>query len=446
MKIIIAGAGDVGYHLAELLSYESQDIVLIDLNQEVLDYASRKLDVLAINGDCTSIEILDKAEVRTANLVLAVTTSENTNLITAILAKKMGAKKTIARVTNNEYLQKNTKKAFSELGIDALISPVRLAAMEILKLIQETYFTDVYDFEQGKMSMIGLTLEACSPIKNKKLSDLYKGEMETKLRPIAILRDQETILPDHKTILKENDHVYFLTNDRKKLPVNKYVGKERATIKNIMILGGSELAYNTASLMEKTFNITLIEKNRERCKFLADKLTETLVIHGDFTNLDLLEEEGIDSMDALISLTPNSETNIISCLSAKKFGVHKTIAQVENTDYLHISQNIGIDTLINKKLIAANNIFRYIRKGKIEDLTSLKGVDAELIEFVLHRDNQITKKSISELPLPKSAVVAGIIRANKGYIPDGDFVMQKEDKVIVFALPEAIPKIEDLFR
>lgn len=447
MNIVIAGAGDVGYHLAELLAQESQNITLIDRDEDVLEMVSNRLDVLTICGDCASPDILKSAGVKKANLFLAVTTSEKTNLISAILAKKMGATKTVARVQNQEYIEKSTKANFSELGVDSVICPNKLAALELQKLIQESYFTDVFDFEGGKMSVIGLTLEACSPLKNKTIRELrVSSELNGIVRPIAILRDSSTILPEGSTTLKENDHVFFMTNDRKKLPLKQYVGKENSKINRIMIVGGGNLTYSTAKMLEKDFNVTIVEKNKDRCNFLAEHLQNALIINADPSNMDMLEEEGLEHMDAFLALTPNSETNIITSLSAKNHGVFKTIAQVENSDYVHISQNIGVDTLINKKLIAANNIFRFVRKGKVEEIVSLKGVDAELIEFELHRDNQLTKHPIKDLPLPKSVIIGGIIRNNSGFIPNGDFQMKNGDKVIVFAMPETIPVVEDLFR
>lgn len=447
MNIVIAGAGDVGYHLAELLAQESQNIVLIDRDQDVLDVISNRLDVLTICGDCASLDVLQAAEVHKANLYLGVTTSEKTNLISAILAKKMGASITVARVQNQEYITKGARDDFSDLGIDSVICPTKLAALEIQKLIHETYFTDVFDFEGGKMSVVGLTLEACSPLKNKSLRELrVSSVLNGMVRPIAILRNNETILPEGSTTLQENDHVFFMTNNRKKLPLKEYIGKENGKIQRIMIVGGGNLTYLTAKVLEKDFSVTIVEKNKDRCNFLAENLNNTLIINGDPSNMDLLEEEGLDNMDAFLALTPNSETNIITSLSAKNHGVFKTIAQVENSDYVHISQNIGVDTLINKKLIAANNIFRFIRKGKVEEIVSLKGVDAEIIEFEVHRDNQITNNPISELPLPKSAIVGGVVRDQKGLIPDGDFQLAIGDKVIVFAMPETIPVVEQLFR
>ncbi len=445
MKIVIAGAGDIGFHLAELLSFEKQDIVLIDTNQEVLDYAATHLDVMTLRGDASSIDVLGQADVGRARLVLAVTTSEKTNLVTAILAKKMGARQTIARVSNQEYLETSQRETFKELGVDSLISPILLAGEEIQRLIRECSFTDHFAFEEGKINLIGVTLDDYSPLVNQQLFDIGQQDTEVNLRPIAILRGHRTIIPRGKTILRRGDHVYFITKRENMEKLTNLVGKQKYNVRNVMILGGTPLGMATANQLEKEYNVTVIEKDKERCKVLAEQLNNSLIINGDASNIDLLVEEGLNNMDAFIALTGNSETNIIASLTAKNHGVHKTIAQVENKEYIHISQNIGVDTLINKKLIAANNIFRFIRKGKVEAITSLHGVDAEVIEYVIHKTNKTTKKPLKDLHFPQTALIGGVIRDDEALIPDGEFQLRLNDKVIVFALPEAIDRLEQLF-
>lgn len=446
MKIVIAGAGDVGFHLAELLAFEQRDIVLIDNNQDVLDYAATHLDVMTLRGDASSIEILEQAQVSRAGLVLAVTTSEKTNLLTAILAKKMGARQTIARVKTMDYLEDEQRKMFEDLGVDALIAPSQLAAEEIQRLIGQCSFTDIYEFEEGRINLVGLTLGEFSPLTNVKLSEMHRIDPAVTVRPIAILRGHQTIIPNGETILLRNDHIYFITDKEDIDALVGIVGKKKVKVKNIMILGGTDLAVATAKLLENDFRVTLVERDKDHCKYLSEILNHSLVINGEPSNFDLLVEEGLDNMDAVIALTNNSEANIIASLTAKNHGVYKTIAQVENKEYTHISQNIGVDTLINKKLIAANNIFRYVRKGQVAAVTSINGVDAEVIEFIVHKENQLTRKALKDLHFPKSALVGGVIRGNESLIPDGNFRFQVDDKVIVFALPEAISKVENLFR
>ena len=446
MKIIIAGAGDVGFHLAELLSYESHDIVLIDRNSEVLDYAATHLDVLTLQGDSASPEILHQAEAESADLLLAVTTSEKNNLMTAILAKQKGAKQTVARVKNKEYLEKRQSEIFKNLGVDNLISPRSLAAKELKRLVAQCSFTDVFEFEKGKINLVGLTLDDYSPLVNKALAEIKNENLQNTILPIAILRGHRTLIPHGNTILRRNDHIYFISKKSCIQDVENFVGRKHVNVKNIMIVGGSGLAYEAALLLQNDYNVKIIEKNKQRCKLLAEALPDTLIIHGSASDIDLLESEGLRRMDVFIALTNNNETNIIACLTAKNRDVYKTIAQVENKEYIHISQNIGVDTLINKKLIAANYIFRFIRKGNIKAITGLHGVDAEVIEYVITKQNQLTRKPVKDLHFPDTAIIGGIIRGEESLIPTGDFQLQLNDKVIVFALPEAITRLEKLFR
>ena len=446
MKIIIAGAGDVGFHLAQLLVFENKNIVLIDTNQEVLDYAATHLDVLTLKGDSSSIEVLKQAEVGRAQLLLAVTTSEKTNLITCILAKKLGATTTIARVNTQDYLEENQRAIFEELGVDVLISPRKLAAQEIHRLVKQCSFTDHFEFEDGKMSLVGITLDSLSQFANKTIGSIDPVQSVPLTQPIAILRGHKTIIPRSDTILRPNDHIYFITHKQYIEQLVAAIGKKPIKVKRIMILGGSNLSYVTAKKLEADYNVTLVEKEKTTCKKLSEYLNNTLIINGDCSDIELLEEEGLSQMDAFIALTENSETNIITSLTAKNHGVYKTIAQVENKDYIHLSQNIGVDTLINKKLIAANNIFRFVRKGKVEALASLHGVDAEVIEYEIHKNNQLTRKPLKALHFPKTALIGGVIRGDESLIPDGNFQLKVGDKVIIFALPEAINKVEKLFR
>jgi len=445
MKIVIAGAGDLGFHLAELLSYENQNITLIDNNQDVLDYAATHLDVLTIKGDASSIEILEEAGANTAHLVLAVTTSETTNLVTAALAKKIGAHSTVARVSNPEYTLEEHRTLFEELGIDSIFSPVQLAAKEIKRLIQRCSLTDIFEFENGKIVLTGITLSSNSPLLNRPIRELKELHSNVSVQLIAIQRGHITIIPSGDVVLKRNDHIYFITENKNVDEVENLVGAQKVKVRDIMILGGTMLGFETAKLLEEDYKITLIESNKDRCKFLAENLLHALVINGKSDNIDLLQQEGIGDMDAFIALTNNAETNIIASLTAKNNGVFKTIAQVENKEYTRISQDIGVDTLINKKLIAANNIFRFVRKGRVKAITGLHGVDAEVIEFVVTKNSKMTRVPLKFLNFPKTAIIGGVIRGEESLIPDGNFQIELNDKVVVFALPEAIAKVEKMF-
>ena len=446
MKIVIVGAGAVGFHLADLLSKENNDIILVDTNEEILEYAATHLDVMTIQGDATSISVLQQAEVAKAKLFLAVTAFETTNLLSAILARQLGAKKTIARANNPEYLSKSQLTNFKKLGVDKIISPQELAAQEIERLLLRCTFTDVFEFEDGKISVIGLTIDRNSPLVGRTLAKVDELNPDFYFRGIAILRNHKTIMPNGNTVLHSGDHLYLVTQNRHIDKASAFVGKQLQSVHHIMIIGGTEMALRTAQLLEKSYAISIVVDDKETGKQFLAKLQNSLVIIGNSSNIDLLKEEGLAKMDAFIALTPNSEINIITSLMAKELGVYKTIALVDNVNYIHISQNIGIDTIINKKLVAANEIFRFVRKGRIEAIASLHGVDAEVIEFVIHKKNRLIRHPIKDLHFPEQAIIAGVIRGNKSIIPDGDFTFALNDKVIVFTLPEAIHQVEEMFK
>ncbi len=445
MKIIIAGAGAVGFHLAKLLSKENQDITLIDTDPEVLNHVNTHLDVLTITGDAASIQVLKKAQTEKARLFIAVTTSEKTNLLLAMLAKEMGVKKTIARIENIEYFDQLQKERFQKLGVDVLISPELLAAQEIERLLQRASFTDLYEFEQGKISVVGFTVDNSCSLTNNTITQIDQMREEFRFKGIALLREGSTHIPSNDTRLIKGDHIYIATQNQYLDSVIDFAGKQLKPIKSIMIIGDTPIALKAAQILEKKYSVTIVMNNRQAERKFIETLDKSLVVHADPGNIDILKEEGLTNMDAFIALTPNSEINIITSLIAEEAGVYKTIALVENVNYTHISQSIGIDTIINQKLIAANNIFRFVRKGKIEAIASLHGVDAEMIEFSIHKKNRLLKHPLKNLKLPKKSIVAGVIRGEDGHIPDGDFHLQIEDKVIVLALPEAISQVEKIF-
>ncbi|EKB48735.1 Trk system potassium transporter TrkA [Cecembia lonarensis] len=445
MNIVIAGAGDMGYHLAEQLSYENQDIVLIDLDKDVLDNVSSHLDVMTILGDATTLEILKNANVRQANMFMAVTTSEKTNIVAALLAKQLGAKRVIARVRNHDYLKPEHEQYFKNLGIDNIISPGMLCSDEIYRMIKNSTFTDVFEFEGGKLNVVGLTLDQYCTLVNKKISDMKDNPIFEDIKIIAIVRDQMTIIPRGNTIIRNNDHVFFISNKKAVSSIVDLLGQQKVGIKNVMIIGGDDLAFTTALKLENEYRVTLVHKDKERCKWLSERLNDTLVINGDYKNIEILIEEGLEEMEAFISLTDSSETNIITSLSAKNHGVYKAIAHVDTREYIHISHSIGVDSLINKKLVAANQVTRFLRKGKVEAVSGIYGVDAEIIQYVITKNNRVTKKPLKDLHFPETAIVAGVIRGEEVFIPDGDFVLQMDDKVIVLALPAAKNSLEKLF-
>lgn len=448
MKIIIAGAGEVGFHLAKLLSYESHNIVLIDIDKQRLAYADKHLDIKTLYGDSTSLNLLSDANVSHTDLVIAVTSSQSTNITICVISKQLGARKTIARVSNPEFIDCKDKLNIEQLGIDEMISPEHLAADEIMLLLSQSGFSDTYDFDEGALKMIGFNLSENAPfigLTVEEAADYFPG---LHFMPIAIQRHgtQYTLIPRGDTKFYKKDRVYFVTDTSGVEELYKLSGTSKRDIKNVMILGGSNIGRSLSKqLSEQKFKVKLIEKDEEKALEIADMQPKTLVINADGHNVDVLEDEHISEMDAFISVTENSETNIMSCLVANSKHVPKTIALVENMDYFQLSQSIGINTLVNKKLIAANNIFRYIRKGDIVALTKLNNLNAELLEFVVKPDSKICDGKIADLKIPRTSIIAGVIRDKEGIIALGDFVIKEGDRVLICSLPESIHKVEKLF-
>lgn len=445
MRIIITGAGDVGYHLAKMLSSELQDIYLIDQNESRLSYIQSHIDIFPIIGDATSPSVLEEAKVSSCDLLIAVTSSEETNLLVSIIAKKFGAKSTIARVSNEENMSDEILEMYTTLGIDQLISPVQLASDEIVRLVSKSAFTDSFGFEDDKLSVFGLPIGDKSPLKEKTVKESAYLNPNLNFRPIAIHRNEDTIMVDSNTTILEDDILYFMSTPEAIDNLTALCDQSCFDIRNVMIMGGSRIGIRTAKLLENEYKVILLEKDREKCNRIAAELNNTLILNIDGGNVEALKEEGLSEMDAFIAATGDSERNIISCLVAKNNGVRKTISRVENIDYIHLSQNIGIDTLINKKIIAASNIFKYVRKGDVDAIVSLHGVDAEIIEFNVKAKSKVTRKKIKQLNFPSNAKIAGVIRDNKGFIPFGDFQIEPNDKAIVFALTDSIHRIERFF-
>lgn len=445
MKIIIAGAGEVGTHLAKMLNNEDHDITVIDPNVDNLKDIDYALDLLTITGSAISLEVLKEAKIKKTDLFIAVAHSEETNLTAAMLAKKLGAKKTIARVDNNEYIEPKNISYFTSLGIDYLIYPERIAAREVVHLLGQAEISEFVDFSGGKLSLYVLKLGENAPVIDKTLINVIKENDEIEFRAVAITRNGETIIPRGHDYFQVNDLVYVVTNRSGIRDVLKYSGKKKLDIKDVMILGGSRIGKRTAKSLEGRFNIKLIEIDKGKSAELADYLTNALVINGDGRNIDLLVEEGLPNMDTFISVTGNSEVNILSCMLAKRMGVKKTIAEVENIDYIDLAENMGIDTIINKKLITASRIFKFTMSAKVESMKCLTGSDAEVLEFVAKPGSKITHGRLRDIEFPKDAIVGGIIRKDKGMIAKGDTHIKADDRVVVFALPSAVKKMDNFF-
>ena len=448
MKIIIAGAGEVGFHLAKLLSFESQDITLIDNKKSNLNIAENQLDIKTIEGDSASISVLKEANVENCDLVVSLTTSETTNFTTCFLAKQLGAKRTIARISNAEFIENNQEIDFDSIGIDELISPENLATEEIKLLIDESAFNNSHDFEDGVLKMMGVKLEENAPFIGKTVMESASVFPGVHFMPIALKQEgsDKTIIPRGDTIFQFGDQVYFITNEKGLKELYDLLGTVKQNIENIMILGAGRIGSKLArDLSIKGLNTKIIEINQDKANHLAEELSNVMILNVDGRNVDLLVEENLQNMDAFIATTGNSETNIMSCLMAKSKKVKKTIALVDNMEYFNLSQSIGIDTLINKKLLAANDIFRFVRNGDIVELAKLNNMDAEIVEFNVNEQSKVLNKKIVDLDFPREAIIGGVIRDNEGLIALGDFEIQIEDRVLVCSKPEALKKVESLF-
>ena len=432
-------------HLAEALVRSNHNITIVDPHEELLKLVESHSDLMTIKGDSTSTEVLQRANVKRADMVIAVLHDEHINLLTAIIAKKMGAKKVIARVNTMENLSPSVWRMYQDLGIDGLLSPEDIAAQEIISLLKKNASSETYDFAGGNLQLFMVKLDPEAEILGKTVNEVMDQYEHIEFRVAAIHRRQSTFIPQGDEVFQVSDMVYVVTKPHAIKDIIKLSGKKQINVHNVMIVGGGRVGRITAKRLENELNIKILEMDKERCMDLTNYLSEALVVNADARNLDLLEDEGIMDMDAFIAVTDNTETNILTCLQAKSFGVKKTIALVENIDYIDISQNIGIDSIINKKLIAASYMVKYTLGAKVSTLKSLSGIDADIVEFEVRAGSAVTRKAIGQLAMPLDAVICGITRDGESYIATDDFQIEADDQVVVLSLPNAIPAVERLF-
>jgi len=445
MKVIIAGAGEAGTHLAGLLYKAKKDIIILDSDKERLEYLDSHFDFLTQKGSATSINDLKKIGIENVDLFIAITHNEETNITSGILAKKLGAKKVIVRIDNKEYLEKNNEHFFKELGIDSLIYPEILASEEVVNLINRTGASKTYSFAEGKLLLFAIKIDKEAPILYKTLHEITTETKGLDFRAVAITREHKTIIPKGFNAFHEGDLFYVICTEDGIGRLMELSGKKHYKVGNIMIMGGSRIGLKTALKCEKKCNVKIIEKNRAKCEMLSEKLENTLVIHSDGRDSELLKEEGIQGTDVFIAVTGDSETNILACLLARKLGVNKTIAEIENMDYLPLAEEMGIESVINKKTIASGYIYSHIMSEQVSSVQCLLESDAEILEFSVAEGTKITKKPLKDLKFPKKAIIGGIIRNKDVFIAKGDTKIQTGDKVVLFALPEAIEKVSKFF-
>lgn len=444
MKVVIVGAGEVGTHLARMLSNEDHDIILMDDDTEKLHKFSSQVDLLTVTGYANSFSDLKEAGAPKADLFIAVTPYEERNIVACILAKDMGAIKTVARINNGEYLQDKNKEKLHSLGVDELIYPESLAGKEIASSVKQVGTRQLIEFSGGKLILMGIKIRENAPILNKTFEEL--SYLESEIRAVAINRENKTIIPHGKDYIRSGDIIFFITTRAYQNRTFELTGKEIFPVKNIMILGGSRIAQKTVERLGDHYNIKLIEIDKNRSQKVADRFENALVIQGDGRNLNLLKEERIDRMDAFIAVTGNSETNILSCHMAKKLGIKRTVAEVENIDFMGIAESMDIGSLINKKLIAASYIYKYTLGAEVAQAKCLTASEAEVFEFIVKEDSKVAMREVKDLSFPEDAIIGGVIRGSMAFVVKGDTIIHPEDKVVVFALPSAIRKLDKYFK
>lgn len=444
MKIVIAGAGEVGTHLARMLSNENHDIILLDDDPVKLANVSRDVDLITYTGSAHLFSDLKETGLAKADLFIAVTPSEERNVLACVMSSYLGVGRTIARINNSEYLQERYRAKLRNMGVHELIFPESLAAKEIVSSLKYTGTRQLFEFSGGKLILMGIKIRGNAPILKRTFDEL-SSEME-EIIAVAINRDNKNIIPDGKDRVEEGDLVYFLTTRRAQNHLFDLTGKEPFEIRNILFLGGSRIAMRTIEKLGDHYRIKVVESNRERCKQIVDKFENVLVINGDGKDMELLHSEGLSKMDAIIATTGSSEINMLSCHLAKTVGIKRTIAEIENFSLINTAKALDIGTVINKKLIAASYIYRFTLNAEISNVKCLTSSDAEVFEFIAKPGSRIVQKPIRDLDFPREVKIGGVVRGEQGIIAHGNIQVQPEDRVVVFTLPSGIRKLEKFFK
>jgi trk system potassium uptake protein len=448
LKILIAGAGEVGFELSKVLSEEHHDVTVLDERQSCLQRVIENLDVLTVEGNATSPHALVEAGARQADLMVAVTSVDEVNIIASMMAKRLGVKSVIARVRNQELSRPDAPITPSELGIDVLIHPEESAANEIHQLVKRASASDVVFLADKKLQMIGLRVEAGSEVMNKTLAEFAELYNNLSFRVIAISRRGTTIIPRGNNRMMTLDHIFIITKTEHIQQLVSATGHQNVTLRKVMIAGGSEVGRLLAKKLsadKQKWEIKLIEPNKEVATEIANNNRDILVLNGNPTDPNLLVVEGIQEMDAFISVTEDEESNIISCLMAKHLEVKKTVALVSKSQYVPLSQTIGIDAIVNVKASASDEIHRQIRQGMLLTVKALTGIKAEIIEVEAGKNCAILDKPIHSLKIPDGIVIGGILRNGLAEVATGKSIIRKGDRVIILALPQSIKKVEEMF-
>ena len=455
MKIIIEGAGQVGSHLAKMLSHEGGDITVIDDNEVRLQRLTAVADVVTVLGDPSSITVLKEAGCQKADLFIAVnpTTTQTVNIVSALLAKKLGSKRVIARIDDEAFLLPENKLMFKDMGIDMLFFPEKIASDEIIDMLKHTASTDSMDFARGKLQLVVFRLDDDCPVLDMTVAEftaaMTAASAQAQLRIIAIARKGETIIPKFDTRFAYNDHLYIIAKREGVPAILKFLGKDNIEVDKVMILGGSEIGEMVAAQLarQQLDTVKIIDIDKNRCRTLTEKLpSNVMVANGDARNSDFLVEEGIREYDALVACTGNDEANILSCVVAKKFGVARTVAQVENLEYVRLAEDMGVDVVINKKLITAGRIFKFTLSDKVRFVRYMSGTDAEVLEYTAAPDSKVTRGALKDIGFPRNAIIGGVIRGSESFIAVGDTRIEPYDRVAVFALPDTVKEVDKFFK
>ena len=455
MKIIIEGAGQTGSHLAKLLSLESNEITVIDSDPARIRTLATQADVVTLQGELSSISLLKEAGCADADLFIAVNPrmDQSVNIVSALLAKKLGTKRVIARIDDEAYLSPENKLLFKDMGLDMMLFPEKSASDEITDMLHSSASSDTLNFARGKLQLTVFKLDDDSPLLDMNVAEfahtVKQMQADADFRIVAISRGGQTIIPKFDTTFKYHDFLYIISR-RDGMPVlMKFLGKDQVDIRRVLILGGSEIGHMVAQKLakEKMEDIKLIDVDRERCRYLSEVLPDQVtVVCGDARNSDFLLEEDIRSYQAVLAFTGNDEVNILACVVAKKMGVGRVIAQVENLEYMRLAEEMGVDTVINKKLIAASRIFKFTLSDKVRSVRYVSGTDAEVLEYTAAPGSSITKSILKEIEFPANAIIGGVIRGGDSFIAVGHSRIEPYDRVAVFALPEAVKDVDKMFK
>ena len=444
MRIIIAGAGEVGRHLAKLLSREDMDISLIDERIDRLGDLDTNFDLLTKVGSPCSINDLRSIGVENVDLFIAVTPSESENITACLLANELGAKKTLARIDHYEYLIPENKRIFEKMGLNHLIYPELLAAKEIAASLKTNWMRYHLTLCEGALELCVVKVRDGAEVIGKKfMSGYFSHGM---YRIVAIKRGQETIIPGGQDEVMADDMVYAVCTRENKKILREQLGKQKREIKNIIFFGGSKIAQKTVQNLPDDLNIKILEADRELCYQLSEKINNALIINADGSDMAVLKDEGIEDADAFVAVTASSEANIFACMAAKRFGVKKTIAEVENLDYITMAEGLEIGTVLNKKTIAASYIYQMLLDASVLNVRNLTSADAEIVEFMAEEGSRITKAKVRDMRLPADANIGAIVRAGEGILVNGDTQILQGDQVVVFCKSQVIRQLEKFFK